>query len=176
MTRAWGSTAIDGRLCGGLGCGSPAFCGNVPFADFRRARAPSPQDANGGHEICKLKKCALAVPAPAGGHALPAEWDSTDVSYHNEDNSTSASEPEEVLAARSRVLTGMTQKQADRRYIRDEAKAAVDGHSMEHANNEYKALHDLDYFLLRYGPADVGRYVKDSSTISKYYGTLALYN
>ena len=70
----------------------------------------------------------------------------------------------------------MTQKQADRRYIRDEAKAAVDGHSMEHANNEYKALHDLDYFLLRYGPADVGRYVKDSSTISKYYGTLALYN
>ena len=46
---------------------------------------------------------------------------------------------------------------------------------MEHANNAYKALHDLDYFLLRYGPADVGPYVTDDSTVSTYYGTLSVY-
>lgn len=36
-------------------------------------------------------------------------------------------------------------------------------------------LHDLDYFLLRYGPIDVAKYVKDDSTVSKYYGTLSFY-
>lgn len=64
---------------------------------------------------------------------------------------------------------------ADLQYIRDEAQAAVDEHVMEHANNEYKALHDMDYFLLRYSPTDVGPYVKDDSTITKYYGTLSIY-
>lgn len=59
--------------------------------------------------------------------------------------------------------------------IRDEAQEAKDKHSMKHANNEYKALHDLDYFLLRYGPTDVGPYVEDRSTVFKYYGTLSSY-
>lgn len=61
-------------------------------------------------------------------------------------------------------------------YIREEARLAAEQHSMEHANNEYRALHDLDYFLLRYGPKDVGPYVTDDSTISKYYGTLPFYS
>lgn len=65
---------------------------------------------------------------------------------------------------------------ADLQYIRDETRQAKENHSMEHANNEYKALHDLDYFLLRYGPADVGKYVTDDSTVSKYYGTLSIYS
>ena len=39
----------------------------------------------------------------------------------------------------------------------------------------YKKLHDLDYFLLRYGPKDVAKYVEDDSTVSKYYGTLPFY-
>lgn len=60
-------------------------------------------------------------------------------------------------------------------YIREEVRLAAEQHSMEHANNEYRALHDLDYFLLRYGPADVGPYVTDGSTICKYYGTLSVY-
>lgn len=63
----------------------------------------------------------------------------------------------------------------DLQYVRDEAWLAKENHSMAHANNEYKALHDLDYFLLRYGPDDVGPYVDDDSTISKYYGTLSIY-
>lgn len=47
---------------------------------------------------------------------------------------------------------------------------------MEHASNEYKALHDPDHFLLRYGPTDVGPYVTDDPTVSKYYGTLSVYS
>lgn len=64
---------------------------------------------------------------------------------------------------------------ADLQYLREETKLAADGHSMFHANNEYKMLHDLDYFLLRYGPKDVGPYAGDRSTVSKYYGMLSIY-
>lgn len=46
---------------------------------------------------------------------------------------------------------------------------------MKYANNLYKKLHDLNYFLLRYGPTDVGPYVEDDSTISTYYGTLSVF-
>ena len=45
----------------------------------------------------------------------------------------------------------------------------------EVVNDIYKKLHDLDYFLLRYGPKDVAKYVEDDSTVSKYYGTLPFY-
>lgn len=39
----------------------------------------------------------------------------------------------------------------------------------------YKALHDMDHFLLRYGPKDVGPYVSDATTVTKYYGMLSVY-
>lgn len=60
-------------------------------------------------------------------------------------------------------------------YIMDETALARKTHAMEHANNLYRALHDLDYFLLRYGPADAGPHVEDDSTVSKYYGTLSAF-
>ena len=44
------------------------------------------------------------------------------------------------------------------------------------ANNIYKALHDMDYFLLRYGIEDVGKYTRDDSVVSKYYGVLSVYS
>lgn len=44
-----------------------------------------------------------------------------------------------------------------------------------HVTSEEDAIHDLDYFLLRYGPKDVAKYVEDDSTVSKYYGTLPFY-
>lgn len=65
---------------------------------------------------------------------------------------------------------------ADLQYIMDETALAKETHIVEHLNNVYKKLHDLDYFLLRYGPEDVGKYVKDDSTVSKYYGTLLFYS
>lgn len=63
----------------------------------------------------------------------------------------------------------------DLQYIMDQTRLAKETHDMEHANNLYKALHDMDYFLLRYGPKDVGPYVSDTSTVTKYYGMLSVY-
>lgn len=66
--------------------------------------------------------------------------------------------------------------QNDIQYIIDETKLASETHEMEHANNIYKALHDMDYFLLRYGIEDVGKYTEDASIASKYYGVLSVYS
>lgn len=64
---------------------------------------------------------------------------------------------------------------ADLDKLIDETKLATETHEMEHANNIYKILHDMDYYLLRYGIEDVGKYSKDVSLISKYYNTLSVY-
>ena len=48
-------------------------------------------------------------------------------------------------------------------------------HEMQYANELYKVLHDLDYFLLRYGIEDVGQYTADAGTVGTYYGVLAVY-
>lgn len=63
----------------------------------------------------------------------------------------------------------------DMQYIIDETRLAQETHDAEHANNIYKALHDMDYFLLRYGIEDVGQYTKDASVVAKYYGVLSIY-
>lgn len=60
-------------------------------------------------------------------------------------------------------------------YLMDQTERAKETHRMEIVNDIYKKIHDLDYFLLRYGPKDVGKYVEDDSTVSKYYGTLSFY-
>ena len=64
---------------------------------------------------------------------------------------------------------------ADLQEIMDLMELAKNTHVMEYVNSMYKKIHDLDYFLLRYGPTDVGPYVEDDSTITKYYGTLSMY-
>lgn len=63
----------------------------------------------------------------------------------------------------------------DLEYIIDETRLAKETHEVEHANNIYKALHDMDYFLLRYGLEDVGQYVKEKGILAKYYGVLSVY-
>lgn len=63
----------------------------------------------------------------------------------------------------------------DLQEIMDLTELAKNTHVMEYVNSMYKKIHDLDYFLLRYGPTDVGPYVEDDSTITKYYGTLSIY-
>lgn len=64
---------------------------------------------------------------------------------------------------------------ADLQQLIDLTSLAAETHEMEYANEIYKILHDLDYFLLRYGIEDVGKYTKDSNTVSKYYGVLIVY-
>ena len=64
---------------------------------------------------------------------------------------------------------------ADLQYLMEETRLARETHKMEHANNLYKMLHDMDYFLLRYGPEDLGPYVREPAISSEYYGMLSLY-
>ena len=59
--------------------------------------------------------------------------------------------------------------------IIDQTALAAGTHEMEYANNIYKLLHDMDYYLLRYGPEDVGKYTQDGSVVVKYYGVLNIY-
>ncbi len=54
-------------------------------------------------------------------------------------------------------------------------EAAKDTHDVEYVRAIYELLHDMDYYLLRYGPEDVAKYVKDASLICTYYGTLPFY-
>lgn len=63
----------------------------------------------------------------------------------------------------------------DLQYLIDELQSAKNTHDMVHANNYYKALHDLDYFLFRYGPEDLAKFVKDAGTIEKFYGMTSFY-
>ena len=65
--------------------------------------------------------------------------------------------------------------QSDLQQIIDQTALAAETHEMEYANNIYKLLHDMDYYLLRYGPEDVGKYTQDKSMVTKYYGVLKVY-
>lgn len=47
---------------------------------------------------------------------------------------------------------------------------------MENIKQIYFILHDMDYFLLRYGIEDIGKKVTDMSAVSTYYGVLEIYN
>ena len=49
------------------------------------------------------------------------------------------------------------------------------GNDVEYIIQIYRIVHDMEYFLFRYGIEDVGRYVDDISTTSKYYGVLTVY-
>ena len=54
-------------------------------------------------------------------------------------------------------------------------KLAKETHEVKYAEQIYRILHDMDYFLLRYGIEDVGKYLDDLSTVAKYYGVLEIY-
>ena len=64
---------------------------------------------------------------------------------------------------------------ADLQKMIDLTNLATETHEMEYANEIYKMLHDMDYFLLRYGIEDVGKYTQDKGVVVKYYGVLTVY-
>ena len=64
---------------------------------------------------------------------------------------------------------------ADLQQLIDLTRLAQETHEMTYANEIYKILHDMDYFLLRYGIEDVGKYTTDSGTVGTYYGVLTVY-
>lgn len=64
---------------------------------------------------------------------------------------------------------------ADLQQLIDLTILAKETHEMNYVNDIYKILHDMDYFLLRYGIEDVGKYTQDASVLSNYYGILITY-
>lgn len=64
---------------------------------------------------------------------------------------------------------------ADLQQLIDLTNLATETHDVQYANEIYKILHDLDYFLLRYGIEDVGKYTQDAGTVETYYGVLNVY-
>lgn len=64
---------------------------------------------------------------------------------------------------------------SDLQQLIDLTYMAAATHEMEYANQIYKILHDMDYYLLRYGLEDVGKYVEDAGLLAEYYGVLKVY-
>lgn len=64
---------------------------------------------------------------------------------------------------------------SDLQYVIDEVRLAAETHDVTHVEKMYHVLHDMDYFLLNYRLDTEGQYIRDKSTISKYYGVLAVY-
>lgn len=57
----------------------------------------------------------------------------------------------------------------------ENAQLARETREVQYVVELYHILHDMDYFLLRYGIEDVGKYTKDDSLVSTYYGALQVY-
>lgn len=53
---------------------------------------------------------------------------------------------------------------------------AKETHEAKYLERVYHILHDMDYFLLRYGIDDVAPYTDDDSMVTSYYGVLEVYN
>lgn len=54
-------------------------------------------------------------------------------------------------------------------------RLARETHDVTYIRNVHEILHDMDYYLLRYGPTEMGSYVSDLSLVSTYYGVLEVY-
>lgn len=66
--------------------------------------------------------------------------------------------------------------QADLQHLIDLTYLAAETHDVQYVIEIYEILHDMDYFLLRYGIDDVGQFTTDDSFLKKYYGVLNVYN
>ncbi len=63
----------------------------------------------------------------------------------------------------------------DLQQIADEVRLAAETHDVEHAKKMYYLIHDMDYWLLNYSLDKQTVYVRDKSTIEKYYGVLSVW-
>lgn len=64
---------------------------------------------------------------------------------------------------------------ADLFTIQDSLTKVKENHDVNEIVKIYELLHDMDYFLLRYGIEDVSKDVRNQSIISKFYGALSIY-
>lgn len=79
-----------------------------------------------------------------------------------------------LQALKESVVSGLLDADFDR--LMDLLPAAKQSHDVAYVEEFYHMVHDMDYFLLRYGLTDVGPYVVDTSTVTLYYGSLKVWN
>ena len=60
--------------------------------------------------------------------------------------------------------------------LAENIRQAKETHDAAYVKQAYFILHDMDYFLLRYGIEDVGKKVQDMSMVSIYRGALEIYD
>ena len=60
-------------------------------------------------------------------------------------------------------------------HLNSNMRLARETHDVTYIRNVHEILHDMDYYLLRYGPTEMGSYVFDLSLVSTYYGVLEVY-
>lgn len=65
---------------------------------------------------------------------------------------------------------------ADFENLIQDIRQAKETHDVEYVKQAFYIIHDMDYFLLRYGIEDIGRKVQDMSMVSTYYGALEIYH
>lgn len=121
-----------------------------------------------------------AMPCDAPGFDLNGEM--TEEEYYETYGTKCISEIEVPLAerfygiieeVRSLIKSELLEKDLDT--LEEYMRLAVEKHDVSYFHQMYYILHDMDYFLFRYGPEDVGRYTMDDSTVRKYYGVLSVY-
>ena len=71
------------------------------------------------------------------------------------------------------VRSGLLDEDFDR--MMELCANAKESHNFVFLNELFRMLHDMDYFLLRYGVSDVGPYAGDDSWVAKYFGSLAVW-
>ena len=71
------------------------------------------------------------------------------------------------------VKSGLLDKDLAR--MEDLCAEAKETHDYLYVNELFRMLHDMEYFLLRYGITDVGPYVSDTSWLSTYFGSLSVW-
>lgn len=57
----------------------------------------------------------------------------------------------------------------------EKMQMAKETHDVNYMIELYRILHDMDYFLLRYGPEDVGKYTKGDGIVNRFYGVLLIH-
>ncbi|HJA92684.1 MAG TPA: hypothetical protein H9717_06155 [Candidatus Eisenbergiella merdipullorum] len=74
---------------------------------------------------------------------------------------------------RSTIVNKALRKDFD--HLISNMRSARETHDVTYIRNIYEILHDMDYYLLRYGPTEMGAYVSDMSLVCTYYGVLEVY-
>lgn len=79
-----------------------------------------------------------------------------------------------ISGLKATVRSGLLDEDFDR--LTELCGKAKETHEVRYAVEMYHMLHDLDYFLLRYGMTDVEPFVEDKSTLFVYYGALSVWS